>query len=258
VGYEDFLIERPAEHVVTIELCRPEGNFVNAAVIGRLADILENLAGDPDVRVAVLMSQGRHFCAGASLDGASTHQGATDSAGCHIYDHAVRLFTQPLPLIAAVQGSAVGAGFGLALAADLRVATPGTKFAANFTRLGFHHGFGMTVTLPRVVGPQRALQLLYTGARITGEEAYRIGLCDQLVDPDELRTTAIELAIEVATSAPLAVSAVRATMRAGLAEAVRSALTHERSEQDRLMSTADFAEGVAASASRRRPIFIGR
>jgi 2-(1,2-epoxy-1,2-dihydrophenyl)acetyl-CoA isomerase len=258
MSYEDFLLEQPAEHVVTVEFCRPEGNYIDATAISRLADIIENLASDPQVRVAVLASQGRHFCAGARLDGASQHPGATDAAGSHIYHHAVRLFAQPIPLVAAVQGGAIGAGLGLALAADLRVATPSTKFAANFTRLGFHHGFGMTVTLPRVVGQQRALELLYTGARITGADAYRIGLCDRLVDPADLRTAAIDLAKEVATSAPLAVAAVRATMRAGLAEAVRNALVHERSEQDRLMATADFAEGVAASTQRRRPDFIGR
>jgi enoyl-CoA hydratase/carnithine racemase len=99
-----------------------------------------------------------------------------------------------LPVVAAVQGAAIGGGLGLAMAADLRVASPESRFAANFSLLGFHHGFGLTVTLPLAVGHQAALDLLYTGRRIDGTTAHRLGLCDTLVPPDQLRARATELA----------------------------------------------------------------
>jgi len=146
----------------------------------------------------------------------------------------------------------------VALSADLRVATPESRFAANFARLGIHHGFGITVTLPLVVGHQSSLRLLYSGARIPGEEAARIGLCDRLVPVQELRAAAVALAGEIAGSAPLAVRAIRRTMRGELAGHIREATSHEAAEQAKLFGTEDFAEGISASAQRRRPRFLGR
>jgi enoyl-CoA hydratase/carnithine racemase len=176
----------------------------------------------------------------------------------HLYDVAIRLFEQPLPIVAAVQGAAIGGGLGLALAAEFRVACPEARFSANFARLGFHQGFGLSVTLPAVIGQQRALEMLYTGERIDGEEAARVGLCDRLVPLPEVRSAAVALAGEIAASAPLAVRSIRATMRGPLAAEVRAALEREKAEQDRLRVTADWLEGVRASAERRTPVFLGR
>ncbi|MXW34644.1 MAG: enoyl-CoA delta isomerase 1, partial [Chloroflexi bacterium] len=119
----------------------------------------------------------------------------------------------------------------------------------------FHHGFGLTVTLPRLVGEQRALDLLYTGRRVRAEEALEMGLCDALVPLDELRDKAREMAQEIAESAPLAVRSIRKTMRRGLADAFRLATDHEQVEQDWLRQTNDFREGVRAMAERRTPDF---
>ena len=130
-------------------------------------------------------------------------------------------------------------------------------FSANFARLGIHHGFGVTVTLPLVVGPQRALELLYTGVRLHGEEAHAIGLCDRLVSTDRLREEAVALADEIAASSPLAVRAIRQTMRGDLPDRIRDATTHEAAEQAKLFATSDFREGVRAAAERRPPRFIG-
>ena len=161
-------------------------------------------------------------------------------------------------MVAAVQGAAVGGGLGVALSADFRVASPESRFSANFAQLGIHHGFGLTVTLPLVVGPQRALEdLLYTGARVNGEDAHAIGLCDRLVGSDRLREEAIGLAHEIAISSPLAIRSIRATMRGDLADRVRSATAHEATEQAKQFDTPDFAEGVAAAAERREPRFTG-
>jgi enoyl-CoA hydratase/carnithine racemase len=252
---DEVAVEVGDNHVATVEIRRPPNNFFDAALIGRLADVLDALAAEDDVtRAVVLCSEGRHFCAGANFGAGG--RGERDAVT--LYEQAVRIFRQPLPIVAAVQGAAVGGGLGLALAADFRIASPEARFSANFALLGFHQGFGISVTLPRVVGPQAALELLTTGRRIGGEEALRIGLADRLVAVDELRAQARGLAAEIAASAPLAVRSIRATLRAGLADDVAAAVQHERAEQERLMRTADFREGLAAVAERRPGRFTGR
>ena len=169
----------------------------------------------------------------------------------------MRIFRTHTPVVAAVQGAAVGGGLGLALAADFRIAAPEARFSANFARLGFHQGFGVSVTLPRVVGPQVAADLLYTGRRVPGEEAAQLGLADGLAHRDDLRTAAWGIAREIAMSAPLAVRSIRATLRGDLADQVEAATAHEHREQSRLQHTADFAEGTRAMLERRTPEFRG-
>jgi 2-(1,2-epoxy-1,2-dihydrophenyl)acetyl-CoA isomerase len=241
--------------VATVELHRPPNNHFDLGLVSAIAGAFEALDRDPGCRAIVLCSEGRHFCAGADLGGGL---GPVADGRRHIYDEAMRLFQTAAPVVAAVQGAAVGGGLGLAMAADLRVAAPEARFVANFARLGFHHGFGLTVTLPAAIGQQRALELLYTGRRVSGDEALRIGLCDRLAPAAGLREEAHALAAEIAASAPLAVRSIRATMRAGLAERVRAATDRERAEQERLGDTDDFREGVSATAERRAPRFSGR
>jgi 2-(1,2-epoxy-1,2-dihydrophenyl)acetyl-CoA isomerase len=169
----------------------------------------------------------------------------------------VRLFSARTPVVAAIQGAAVGGGLGLALAADFRVASPSTRFIANFSRLGLHQGFGISVTLPAVVGKQHAMDLLYTGRVVEGDEAARMGLCDRLVADEALRAAAHGFAAEIAASAPLAVVSMRQTLRGDLADRVRTATAREQSEQAWLAQTADFVEGVTATSERRAPRFTG-
>jgi enoyl-CoA hydratase/carnithine racemase len=243
-------------YIVTAELNRPPANFFDDTLLGELADLLEELGDDRSCRAVVLCSNGKHFCAGADFSGRSGDNGVGDSPQ-RVYGQARRLFASTVPMVAAVQGSAVGGGLGLACAADFRVATPETRFVANFSKLGFHHGFGLTVTLPEIVGRQLALEMLYTSARIDGERALRIGLADRLVPADELRGAASAFAASIAQAAPLAVASIRATMRRGLADRVSAAIDHELVEQQRLSRTADWAEGIAASQERREPVFTG-
>ncbi len=171
-------VEVSADHVATVEFERGPRNHFDAALIAGLADAFERLDADPNARAIVLCSAGRHFCAGADLPGAlsgsaSTVEGSTGS----LYEEAARLFAAQTPIVAAVHGAAVGGGLGLALAADFRVASPSTRFVANFSRLGLHQGFGITVTLPAVVGSQRAQDLLYTGREVPGDEKKRASAC---------------------------------------------------------------------------------
>lgn len=259
--FGDVTVEVGDDHVAVVEIHRPPHNFFSPQLIADLADAYEAVDGNDAARAVVLCSEGKNFCAGADFGGGERSLGDTTAgsrADRHLYDEAVRLFATATPVVAAVQGSAVGGGLGLALSADFRVASPESRFVANFARLGFHHGFGLTVTLPPVVGQQRALELLYTGRRIGGDEAARIGLADRCVEAHLLRSAARELAAEVAASAPLAVRSIRATMRGHLPGAVRAATEREKAEQERLSSTEDFAEGLRATAERRPPVFRGR
>ena len=253
--YGDLTVEIDDDRVATAEIHRPPNNFFDFGLIASLADAFEALDAEPGCRAIVLCSEGKHFCAGANLG--DRDPGAQRGSERHLYEEAVRLFATRTPVVAAVQGAAVGGGLGLALMPDFRIAAPEARFAANFARLGFHHGFGLSVTLPALVGQQRAMDLLYTGRRVGGEEALRLGLCDDLVPLDGVRQKAHELAAEIALSAPLAVDSIRATLRGDLAERIRVATAHERVEQDRLQRTADFKEGVAAMAARRTPNFTG-
>ncbi|MFI6309647.1 enoyl-CoA hydratase/isomerase family protein [Nocardia fusca] len=239
--------------MATVEIRRPPNNFFDVDLITAIANAYSSL-DDIECRAIVLCAQGKHFCAGADFSRPEAERGSTQE----LYAQAARLFRARKPVVAAVQGAAIGGGLGLALSADFRVGASSSRFAANFSRLGFHPGFGISVTLPRVVGEQKALEWLLTGERLGGESAHAAGLLDELVTEDDVRPAALRFAERIATSAPLALVSIRATLRSGLAEEVEAATAHELAEQTRLQATADFHEGIAAAAQRRAPVFTGR
>ena len=242
----DVTVEQAGAHVGIVRLNRPPNNYFDTALIVGVAEAYEELDRSGWCRAIVLGSEGRHFCAG--LDFAAN--AGQDIAA--LYGAALRLFAAPLPVVAAVQGAAIGGGCGLALSADFRVATAQSRFSANFSRLGFHHGFALTVTLPAAVGRQAAADLLLSGRRVRGEQALALGLCDRLAGEDDLLAEAIAYADELAAAGPLAVRSIRATLRSGLVEEARLAMEHEYAEQTRLRDTADFAEGLRAAAGNAR------
>jgi enoyl-CoA hydratase/carnithine racemase len=244
-------------HVGVVEIQRPPHNFFDNSLINQIADAFEAFDKDNNVRAYVLCSDGKSFCAGADFANRPA-TGAAGEGGKHLYKEATRLFRTKKPVIAAVQGPAVGGGLGLALVADFRVTCKEARFVANFTRLGFHPGFGLTVTLPRLVGPQKAALLFYTGRRIAGDEAVAMGLADLLVPQDEVRSAAHALAVEIAQSSPLAVVSTRETLRRGLADQIETQTERELVEQEWQRGTADFKEGVKAMGERRLPDFKGR
>lgn len=247
-------------HVASVVFDRPPQNFFDSALIKDLADAFETLDKDPACRALVLASEGKVFCAGADL--ANRPDTGTGSEGGgkvkHLYNEALRLYRCKKPVVGAIQGAAVGGGLGLACVPDFRVTCREARFCANFSRLGFHPGFGLTVVLPRIVGPQQAALLFYTGRRISGEEALGIGLADQLVPQAEVRKAAQALAKEIAESGPLAIVSMRETLRRGLADQIETATERELFEQEWLRRTADFKEGVKAMNERRLPKFEGR
>ncbi|MDI6028818.1 enoyl-CoA hydratase/isomerase family protein [Corticibacterium sp. UT-5YL-CI-8] len=246
--------------VVTVEIQRPPNNFLDIDLISDLGDLFYELDKDESCRAIVLAAAGKHFSAGANLG----RRVADDEAGKkrderrHLYNEALRLVENKKPIVAAIHGAAIGAGLGLALLADFRVSCKDARFSANFARQGYHPGFGMTCTLPRVVGDQKAAWLFYTGARIDGQEAFRIGLVDGCVALDDVRRAAQEMAAEIAASGPLAIAATRTTLRRTLARDFKDATAREAFEQRWLRETEDFREGVKAMNERRLPDFTGK
>jgi enoyl-CoA hydratase/carnithine racemase len=251
-------------HVALVEIRRPPNNFFDIPLIKEIADAFERFDEEIAIRVVVLAAQGKAFCAGANFGDAS----ALDAQGrrpnepgpgvAPLYIEGNRLFRTKKPIIAAVHGAAVGGGLGLAMVADFRVTCPEARFCANFTRLGFHPGFGLTVTLPAVIGETKAALMFYTSRRVTGVEAHTMGLADVLVPQKQVRDAAITLAAEIGENSPLGLIATRMTMRGNIADRVRKATDHELEEQTRLRKTDDFKEGVKAVFERRPANFKGQ
>lgn len=245
-------------HVALLTFGNPPHNHATVGLLRGLADALERLDSDPEIRAIVLAPEGKSFCAGADLISANGFGATSDDPLREFYDQVIRIFERRKPLVAAVQGAAIGAGLGLAVAADFRVATAQARFSANFVKLGFHPGFGLTCTLPRLVGHQRAAQMLLTGNRYKPEDIADWGLIDRMADTSTLRETALAFAAEIAENAPLSLLATRATLRGSLVEQVRAALVIEHREQLKLKPTEDHAEGLRAVAERRPGNFKGR
>ncbi|MGC1765794.1 MAG: enoyl-CoA hydratase/isomerase family protein [Pseudolabrys sp.] len=259
----DIGIEKTG-HVALVEIRRPPNNFFDIPLIKDIASAFESFDEDSNIRAIVLAAQGKAFCAGANfgdgstLDARGRRSNEPGPGVAPLYIEGNRLFRTKKPIIAAVHGAAVGGGLGLAMVADFRVTCPEARFCANFTRLGFHPGFGLTVTLPAVIGETKASLMFYTSRRVPGDEAYAMGLADVLVRQDQVRDAAIKLAAEIGENSPLGLIATRMTMRGGIADQVREATDHELEEQTRLRKTDDFKEGVKSMSERRVPDFKGR
>lgn len=242
-------------NVALVEIVRPPNNHFDFQLIADLASAFATAEGNADCRAIVLASEGKAFCAGASFTG---DEGSFVGQGPDLYREGLRLFSCRLPVIAAVQGPAIGGGLGLSLVADFRVVAPEARFAGNFVKIGIHPGFALTHTLPRLIGQQNAAMMLLTGRRLTGEQALEVGLADILVPLDRVRAEALSLAAEIAANAPLAVQATRATLRSDLIEIAKRQQEIERAHQLRLMGTEDYKEGVAAVRERRPGRWQGR
>ncbi len=258
--YGDVHVTMLEGHVAQCEIKRPPNNFFDHQLIKDIADCFDDLDENPDCRAIVLCSEGKHFCAGAnfSKDGGRDALPRSADEPNPLYTEAVRLFSNKKPVIAAVQGAAVGGGLGLAVMADFRVVCENTRMTANFVKLGFTPGFGLTHTLPRLIGIQKANLLFMTGRRIDGKTAFDWGLGDIFVEPEQVRQAAIELAEEIAVNAPLALISLRQQMRPDLAASVKAFTDVEGREQYWLQKTDDHKEGVKSVAERRAGNFQGK
>ncbi len=227
---------------------------------------VSQLAGDRELRALVLTGSGQAFSAGGDLGMIESHArtASADPGGARreIRD-SMRAFYQlflsvrdlPCPTVAAINGAAVGAGLCVALACDVRIASSRAKLGLNFTRLGLHPGMGATWTLPRLVGPARAAELLYSSRLITGQEAAEIGLVNRAVEPEAVLETARQLAAEFAANAPLAVRGVKQALARSLDVSLEDQLSFEATQQAACFETHDVAEGLAAIREKRAPEF---
>jgi enoyl-CoA hydratase len=246
--------------IFTLTLRRPEAlNALSTEMCRAVTDALARVDQDPGARVLILTGEGRAFCAGADL---KEREGATVEA---IWAHNRSIFQLPrqlerlaVPAIAAVNGFALGGGCELALGCDLRWAASTSEFGCPEVTRGILPAAGGTQRLPRLVGPSRAMALILSGQRIGAQEAYRIGLVDAVVAPDDLLRSATEIARVIAANAPLAVRAAKRAIQHGLGTSVEAGLDLEGQLQRMLYQTADCQEGIAAFRNRRPPRWTGR
>jgi len=240
-------------HTALIKINRPPHNYFDSNVINQIANFLEEMDKNKECRSIILYSEGKNFCAGANFNEITYSRGGNIYS--ELYEQALRLFKTKKPIIAIIQGAAIGGGLGLALAADFRIACKESRFSANFGKLGFHQGFGITVTLPRTIGKQKAKWMLLTSNRVKGEKALEIGLADYFVKKNDLMAKAISLSNIINSSGPLGIESIRNTLNIGLVKILSETMKNEALEQNKLKETNDFNEGIKASLERREPKF---
>jgi enoyl-CoA hydratase/carnithine racemase len=236
-------------HVGRIILSRPPHNYFNWDMISQIADLIESFDADPVIRAYLITSNQKHFCAGADFSEGNRPDPRP------IYQAATRLAAHRKPLVAAVRGAAVGGGLGLALTADIRMGSTDAWFQANFVKIGLSPGFGLSHTLPRLVGEHRARELFLTGRRVDAGEALSIGMIDRLVSLDDLDEAAMAFARDLAESSPAALHATRQVLADHDGQCFAAAVESELSFQRPLFASPDFDEGVAAARERRTPVF---
>jgi enoyl-CoA hydratase len=246
--------------VATVTVNRPEKlNALNAAVIAELGDVADRIGEDPAIKGVILTGAGpKAFVAGADI-GEIAAQGPVEGKARALEGQRVfrRLEQCGKPVIAAVNGFALGGGCELAMACHLRVASEQARFGQPEVKLGIGPGYGGTVRLPRLVGKGRALELLLTGQMIDAQEAYRIGLVNRVVPADRLMSESEQILRSILDNGPLAVRACLEAVDTGLDVGVDEALLLEASLFGLLSGTADMREGTAAFEARRTPAFKG-
>ena len=274
-----------ADAIATITLNRPENrNSMTPDLMSAFRDAVARAAADPALRCVVITGRGASFCAGADFRNATplAERPATPHAErpetersevgerargersepdyerlFRTYEPFLEVFDLPMPTIAAMNGHAVGGGFGLALVCDLRVANRDAKYGANFAKLGFHSGMAISHLLPRIVGVPVAADMLFTGKLVDGARAAAIGLAHEAVAAEEVLATAMHRARAVAACAPEAVRLMKRSLYDGAGWDPRSAARAEAFAQAATMRTDDAREGIRALLEKRAPRFSG-
>jgi enoyl-CoA hydratase len=251
----DVRLERDG-HVATLTVDNPPVNALHPDVAVALEARLAELEADADARAVVLTGAGEHFMAGGdiayfrSLDGANAEQYVRG-----IQRMQASIGALPQPVIAAVNGTALGGGCELALACDIRIADERAVFGQPEVRLGIIPGAGGTQNLPRLIGPGRAKRMLFTGERVPAAVALEWGLVDEVVAPGGSVARARAMAAEIAANAPLAVAAAKRAVNRGLEMTLGEGHLLEAALFATLVETSDFAEGVEAFFAKRPPTF---
>lgn len=260
---ESVLLDERDGAVAVLTLNRPRAkNALNAALLGALAEGLTRAAQAPDVRAVLVTGNGGAFCSGADLKSAMADVqgdfGAMDTAIDKYHAIIRAIVGAPKPVIAAVDGAAVGFGCDLALACDLRIASTEAYFQEKFVKIGLMPDGGGTFWLPRLVGMARAMELMLTGDPVSGPRALEMGLVNRVVAPASLRDEALALARSLAKGPPLAFGEIKAAVRASFAGTIDQALDREKAGQLKCLVSSDCMEGVMAWMEKRDPNFTGR
>jgi enoyl-CoA hydratase/carnithine racemase len=260
---EDFVYLKceKQEKVLVVLLNRPEkSNAINKRLLGELERTLENGARDEEIGVVVLSSEGKHFSVGADIEEVKDFRSVADYENffSRIQGCFNTLDSLPKPTIAAVNGFALGAGFELSLATDLRIAADDAAFALPEVKLGAIPGAGGTQRLPRIVGESRALEMIYSGDPIRASDAYRIGLVNKVVPPRELLEEAIRFARRLASRPPVALRTAKRLVKQGRNMELGAALEFEAKSAVLVATTEDQREGFRAFLEKRDPKFVGR
>jgi enoyl-CoA hydratase len=267
---EPLILEARDGDVVTLTFNDPSHrNAMTAAMGESFCEVVAGLAHDESLRAVVLTGGGSAFSAGGDM-GMIEARAAEGQARPGLARRAIRdtmrsfykLFLSirdvPCPTIAAINGHAIGAGFCVALGCDMRFAAADAKLALNFTKLGLHPGMGATWTVPRLVGPALAAEVLYTSRIFSGAQAAEIGLVNRALPGDEVLPTARAVAAEIAGCAPLAVRGLKRALERSLDASLEDQLSFEAGEQSICFESADVLEGIEAGKARRTPRFEGR
>lgn len=251
--------------VAEVTLNRPGNrNSMTEDVFSGLRDALQRIHEEQELRCVIITGVGRSFCAGADFKSEIQRGGdregykAPNERSMAMYEPFLGILNIEVPVIAAMQGHAVGGGLGLGLVCDIRIANEEARYGANFTRLGLHPGMATTYFLPRLVGIPRAAEWLFTGRLVSGEEAAREGLANYAVPGDEVLAKGREIAAEIAGAAPLAVRWTKRSLYRGVGWDPRSAAEMEAHAQSRTVETEDAKEGIRALLEKRAPVFRGR
>jgi methylglutaconyl-CoA hydratase len=254
-------LDSPNEGIFMLSLTRSEAkNSIGKQMLKELQEALNNLRQESSTRCVVIRSTaGGVFSSGADLK----ERAAMSQQEALLFVQDLRatfnaLAALPMPTIAAVDGFALGGGAELALACDLRVCNRDAQFAFPETRLGIIPGAGGTQRLPRIVGPTRAKELIFTGRRVDAHEALRIGLVDHFADEDSCETAALSLARDVAAAAPLALRMAKAAVNWGVETDLQTGLKIEEACYAQVLPTEDRLEGLRAFSEKRAPKFHGR
>lgn len=254
------------DHVATLVLDGPgRGNAFSVEMMDDFAAAVSAVGRDPNVRAVVITGTGDAFSTGADFAAmpAFAAESGRGSLGVHaaierIYSAFLAVDRLEVPTIAAVNGHAVGGGFGVALLCDIRIVSETGKIGANFVKLGIHPGMAISHLLPAAVGYEVAAELLYTGRLVQGPEAVSLGLARRCVPRDEVLPVAQALAAQIAAAAPLAVRATKKTLRNAARAQLSAHLHTEALAQALLMQSEDAKEGIDAMLTRRSPTFKGR
>lgn len=254
----EVLLERPGDGVAVLRLNRPEvRNALNMAVRTQLAGHFRALAADPDMRAVVIAGSGNCFAAGADL------AEMADAGAIEMMQRNTHLLWQaiadcPVPVIAAVNGYALGGGCELAMHADMIVAGEGAQFGQPEIRVGIMPGAGGTQRLTRAVGKFKAMRMVLTGEPVGAREAEAMGLVSEVVPDADVLPRALELARKVARMPPLAVRQIKEVLLAGQDAPLSAALMLERKAFQLLFASRDQKEGMRAFLEKRKPGYEGR